>query len=232
MPSIAPSATVGQIVSDNPAAARVFESHGIDYCCGGSVSLADACARRRLGLEQVIREINAAAAAPQDEPDWAQASMTHLADHIERRHHDFLRAELPRLAGLTRKVAAVHGDAHPELREVAEVFASLAAEMFDHMKKEELVLFPVLRSMERGVAPPMGLARPIACMVREHEDAGAALAKLRGLTGNYAPPPGACATYTAMLEGLRRLEEDLHLHVHKENNILFPKARRAGAVEP
>src|SRR5690606_4049680 len=129
--------TVGQLVVERPSRARVFERHGIDYCCGGKVGLGEACAKRGVDLAGGIAALEAAEAPAPTERDWSGAALTDLADHIERAHHGYLRTELPRLAAMTRKVAAVHGDAHEELREVARVFEGFAAEMFSHMQKEE-----------------------------------------------------------------------------------------------
>lgn len=232
MPTFRTEMKVGNIVAEYPATARVFEKHGLDYCCGGKRTLGDACAAKRVDPMKVAQELClAAAVAVPGDRNWSDASMTELADNIERTHHDWLRSELPRLGGLTRKVASAHGENHPELREVAQVLEDLAVEMFSHMQKEENVLFPTLRAMERGETVRMNVGEPIACMIHEHDDAGKALERMRALTNGYAPPEGACNTYRVMLDGLRQLEQDMHVHVHKENNILFPRAmERAGAM--
>jgi regulator of cell morphogenesis and NO signaling len=227
------SSTVGQLVVERPARARIFEQHGIDYCCGGKLSLADACAKRGLDAAAVLAAIEAADAPSSAEPDWAGVSLTELADHIEQTHHDYLRAELPRLSAMSKKVAAVHGDERPELVQLAQVFARFAGELYEHMLKEETIAFPMIRAIERGEradAGPEDLGCPISVMVQEHDEAGRALEKMRELTSDYTPPMAACNTYRALFDSLAQLERDMHAHVHKENNILFPRALQAEAA--
>jgi regulator of cell morphogenesis and NO signaling len=222
--------TVGQWVARYPELSRVFESLKIDYCCGGGVALGEACQGRNLEPESVLARIHEAIAASssRDETDWTQAPLAALCDNIERTHHAYLKDELPRLAAIVAKVAAVHGDRHPELHEVKQTFAELRAELEPHMFKEERILFPAIRQLERAssaLAFPFGtVANPIRMMEFEHDHAGDALERMRVLTSDYQPPEGACNTYRAMLDGLRQLEQDMHIHVHKENNILFPRA--------
>jgi regulator of cell morphogenesis and NO signaling len=177
-------------------------------------------------VDRLIAARHSAPAAT--EPDWASASLAALCDNIVRAHHDFLRQELPRLAAIITKVVNAHGRNHPELARVQATFAELRAELEPHMMKEECVLFPSIRYLEtqsRSTQFPFGsLANPIRVMIGDHDHAGDALAKLRELTDDYVPPVEACNTYRVMLEGLAALERDMHQHVHKENNILFPRA--------
>jgi len=220
---------VGQLVAERPGRARIFEQYGIDYCCGGRKPLAEACHERHVDPAAVLRDLSAEAQAPAgDERDWAAAPLAELADHIEATHHAGLRAELPRLGRLTRKVAKAHGERHPELIEVCRLFHRLAEEMESHMADEERVMFPLCRRIEQARTLPEALygslSNPIAELTHEHEDAGTVLAELRRLTNDYEPPADACNTYRVMLAGLAALEADMHQHVHKENNILFPKA--------
>lgn len=230
MASLTPSATVGQIVAHWPQLARILEELQIDYCCGGKRSLADACRERQLDVGQVSQRLAEALAAPLSPPaeDWQSAPLALLCENIERAHHDYLRRELPRLTALIAKVVNAHGAHHPELAELQRVFDQLRAELEPHMLKEERVLFPAIRRLAAELRPahfPFGLlANPIRVMVSDHEHAGEALAAMRQLTGDYVPPAGACNTYRVMLEGLETLERDMHEHVHKENNILFPRA--------
>lgn len=190
----------------------------------------EACQGRSLDPEQVlsqIREVIATSGAS-DDRDWTQAPLAALCDHIEQTHHAYLKAELPRLTAIVAKVAAVHGDAHPELGEVKKVFAELRAELEPHMFKEDRILFPAIRQLAQSASSPAfpfgTIANPIRMMEFEHDHAGDALERIRVLTGDYQPPSSACNTYRAMLDGLRQLEQDMHIHVHKENNILFPRA--------
>src|SRR4051812_6084190 len=223
--------TVAQWVVERPSRARVFERLGIDYCCGGKHPLQEVCRERKLDLAAVVDELAKEQAAPAPSArNWLSASLTDLCDHIEQTHHHYLKEELPRLAFLTTKVASRHGDKRPALVEVQRVFAGLKAEMDSHMMKEERVLFPLCRQLDAAEELPDmhcgSVGNPIAVMIREHEDAGDALAQIRALTENYACPQDACNTYRALFDALEHLEHDLHEHVHKENNILFPKAIR------
>jgi regulator of cell morphogenesis and NO signaling len=223
---------VGQLVVERPARARVFERLGIDYCCGGKKPLRQACLEKHLDLNLVRNALDGDDSAGNVAPDrnWASASLTDLCDHIEHKHHAYLKQELPRLEFLSNKVAARHGDHRPELIEVRDVFTALKAEMDSHMVKEERILFPLCRKLDTADEMPVShcgsISNPIQVMIQEHEHAGDAMARIRALTDNFTCPPDACNTYRALFASLHELEQDLHLHVHKENNILFPKAIR------
>lgn len=222
--------SVGSFVARRPALSRVFEQAEIDYCCGGKIVLADACRTKGLDPAAFLATLIQAAAAPGDVPeiDAASMSLTALADHIEKTHHAALKVELPRLDAMTAKVAAVHGSADVRLRDVQETFFGLAAEMTSHMQKEEQILFPMVRRLDASATAPAfhcgSIANPIRQMESEHDQAGGALARLRELTDDYTPPAWACNTYRAMLDALAWLERDMHQHIHKENNVLFPTA--------
>jgi regulator of cell morphogenesis and NO signaling len=230
-------ATVGQLVVERPARARVFERFGIDYCCGGGKPLTQACVERGIDVRRVLDVLAALDQQRQpEERDWSKLSMTELADHIEATHHAYLKEELPRLAYLTGRVANSHGGHRPELVELHETFLRFRAELESHMAKEERVLFPLCRTLDGAESLPPSVSlllhcgsvkTPVAVMVREHEDAGEALARFRELTDDFTPPPDACNTWHALYDALHQLERDMHQHVHKENNILFPKALRA-----
>ena len=225
--------TVGQLVAENPGAARIFEKAGIDYCCGGGQSLNDACSHSRVPLEQVKELLEQAVAArtPADR-DWMAASQSELVEHIVEKHHAYVRQELPRLGALIAKVHGVHGKNHPELAQIARVFAEIAQEMTMHMMKEENILFPYIVEMEkaaqgRGPQPlPMfgTVQNPVRMMMMEHDQAGANLRAIRELSGDYTPPAEACTSYRVLYEALAAFEADLHQHIHLENNILFPRA--------
>jgi regulator of cell morphogenesis and NO signaling len=207
----------------------VFQRHGIDFCCRGRRPLAAAAAEHGVDFDELRGELEAALAAPPgDSRDWTAAPVAELVGHIVDGYHAKLRRELPRIGELAAKAASVHGPRHPELVAVDETFRSLAAELEQHMVKEERILFPYLVSLEAGAAPaggsPFGSVRaPIGMMEHEHDDAGRALDRLRELTGAYTAPDDACNTWRGLVHGLSELEEDLHRHIHLENNILFPR---------
>lgn len=222
--------SVGQWVAERPNTSRVFEALRIDYCCGGDKRLGQACAERQLDADQVLRQLETAGSDTGSDPveRWDQSTLTSLCDHILQTHHAYLKTELPRLQAMIDKVVVAHGAHHSELAELQRAFADLQAELVPHMFKEEQILFPAIRRLEQSTTPvvfPFGsVANPIRMMEHEHDHAGDALSRIRAATSDYRVPEDACNTYRAMLDGLRRLELDLHQHIHKENNILFPRA--------
>ncbi|MBD2081560.1 iron-sulfur cluster repair di-iron protein [Leptolyngbya sp. FACHB-17] len=221
--------TVGAIVRDYPALSRQFEQVNIDYCCGGKRTLEEACRQRGIDPEAFLTQLeNNAAKEPASEMNLSGLSLTALANHIEQTHHAYLHTELPRLEKMVTKVAAVHGDKEPRLLEIRNVFLELSADLTTHLLKEEQVLFPIVRQLEASNGLPIfhcgSLCNPVSRMELEHDAAGRALEKLRQLTNNYTPPEWACNTYRSMLNALEAFEQDMHQHVHKENNVLFPGA--------
>jgi regulator of cell morphogenesis and NO signaling len=229
MASIRVDDTVGAVVARHPGLSRVFETMGIDYCCGGKKTLDEACRIKELDPEALLLALDEVVSS-EDAPvvDAAALSLTELVDHIEQTHHVYLRDESPRILELTDKVASVHGKKEPRLHEVRETSRALLEELSGHLMKEEQVLFPMVRQLDASSTTPVfhcgSLANPLGQMEREHDEAGAALARLSELTDGYAPPDWACNTFRAMLDALARLEGDLHQHIHKENNVLFPRA--------
>lgn len=236
LPAITPETRIGELVAARPGLARLFEELRIDYCCGGKQTLDAASQSRGLAVTTVISMLEAAASALVTAPaevEAASMSLKELADHIERTHHAYLKDELPRLAEMAERVATKHGHRDPRLREMATTVVSLAQEMFSHMQKEEQVLFPLVRQIEGGVRGGFAasIAEPIRCMEAEHDDAGRATELLRELTDGFTPDAGACNTHRALLHGLARFEADLHRHIHKENNVMFPRAQALVATE-
>jgi regulator of cell morphogenesis and NO signaling len=226
--------TVREIAIQNPAAVRIFESLGIDYCCGGRRPLEEACQLANVPLQEALDRLaalNPDASSP-EEKSWANAPLRDLIDHICARHHTFVRQEGPRLEALLEKVVNRHGASHPELLSIRDLFVALHQELVTHMFKEEHILFPFLRKME--VASANGESLPAACfdsvgtpisrMLADHDDAGELLSRIRTLSSNYQAPDGACPSYLGLYHGLHEFERDLHMHVHLENNILFPRA--------
>ena len=235
---LTPETTLGEVVATRPLLARLFERLGLDYCCGGKQTLAAACARRGLDVTTTIALLDsagAALAAGPAEVDAAAMGLAELADHIETTHHTYLKAELPRLVEMAGHIAGKHGWRDARLPELAATVRTLAAEMTDHMRKEEVILFPLVRQIETGAAdgfPGGSIANPIRQMESEHESAGRLTARLRELTDGFTPNADACNTHRALLAGLAEFESDLHRHVHKENNVLFPRALKLAAAQP
>lgn len=217
--------TVGEIVAESPSLARVFQSFGIDFCCQGGRTLREACDLKKIASAAVIDQLEAAmrdTGSPVANP--ALLPPAELVEHIVSTHHAYLKSELPRIHAMTQRVAHVHGGHTPSLREVHEIFTEMAAELESHLMKEETILFPAILAMQTESSTALPLDGPIAHMLQEHDDAGAALSKLRELTHGFTPPPDACNTYRALFAGLLELEDDLHRHIHLENSVLFPKA--------
>lgn len=231
--TISANQSVGELVVERPERSRIFERLGIDYCCGGKLSLHDACHRKGLDLTSVIKQLDRSEAERPgggSRNDPSSMSLTALADHIQAVHHDYLRSELPRLDHLVAKVANAHGERDPRLVLLVDVFAGFREELMMHMHKEEQILFPMIRAFESDAASGAGhcgsIANPIRQMEAEHDDAGGAMERMRELTDGYQAPETACNTHRAMLDALAYLERDMHTHVHKENSILFPRAIR------
>ena len=224
---------VGQIALSDPAARRVLEDAGIDYCCGGVKSLGDACLQANVRPEEILERLrqNEQLATP-DEAEWTEAKLSELTKHICERHHKYVRQAIPRVRALLAKVRAKHFDKHPEIDEVVCLFEQVAREMLLHMQKEEQILFPYLDNLawaireKASLEPPFfqTVTNPIYMMMREHDSAGELVRKIRRATSDYSAPADACTTFRAAYQELQQFEEDLHLHVHLENNILFPRA--------
>ena len=224
---------IGEIAAAVPSSVRVFQRHGIDFCCGGKRPLSAVCAEQGLSFAGIVDTINASVAPAADNRDWTKAPLGELVDSILVTYHDPLREELPRLEELAARVVHVHGDKAPYLTRVHEILGELSADLHNHMRKEELVLFPALRALDEGRSRYTDwLAAPIAVMEHEHDRAGALLAELRRLTGNYVAPDWACATFRALFAGLDELEASMHVHVHLENNVLFPRALKRHTALP
>lgn len=214
--------TLGELVAEVPGRAAVLDRLGLDYCCRGQRTLADACTEAGLAADVVVAELGTATSQTVDHPTEPAA----LADHIEATHHSYLHAELPTLDALATKVAGVHGERHPELADVHRLVVALRADLEPHLIKEERVLFPAIRALAEGVRGfPFGTVQnPIRMMSMEHDRAGDLLASLREVTGGYRVPDDGCASYRSLYERLAELEADTHQHIHLENNVLFPAA--------
>jgi len=230
---VATTQTVREIALEQPTSIRVFEHYGIDYCCGGRKPLAEACTASNLEVDEVLSALeNAAKSSVSTMEEWSQASLEKLSGHIVATHHAYVKRELPRLAVLAEKVVRRHGDTQAELPLIQTKLAQLDEELSQHLLKEEAVLFPYVVKLERalktGSAMPHGcfgtVVNPIAMMTAEHDAAHALIAEIHQLSNHYATPVGACPTYHALYDGLKEFEQDLHQHIHLENDILFPRA--------
>jgi regulator of cell morphogenesis and NO signaling len=229
------SKTVRKFAVENPAATRIFEKFGIDYCCGGNQSLEQACEKANISIDSVLDTLEMAdetARAAQEVRDWNHEPLSQLIAHIKRTHHKYTREETVRLTALLQKVCSAHGKNHPELHQIRVVFAGLSQELMTHLMKEEMVLFPFIERMEEAViqsepvlpAPFGSLQNPVAMMKHEHDSAGGALSAIRKASGEFTPPADACISYQTLYKALAAFEADLHQHIHLENNILFPRA--------
>lgn len=221
--------TLGDLVAANPAAARVLEGFGLDYCCRGNRSLAEACAAAGVDADAVSAGL--AGLDVEGDATWVSLDPPALAEHIVATHHRYLHEELPLLDALAEKVLSVHGGRHAELREVRRLVAALCADLEPHLMKEERVLFPAIAALAGGQTEfPFGsIANPIRMMGVEHDRAGELLAELRAATNGYQVPADACASYRSLYERLESLELDTHVHIHMENHVLFPAAARLAA---
>ncbi len=227
--------TIGQIVADDYRTAAVFESYGIDFCCKGNRTIENACENKKINIGDVYRDLESLEKkGGGDNIDYASWPADLLTDYIEKKHHRYVEERSPILNQYLDKLCKVHGDRHPELFEVAELFKQMSGNMAQHMKKEELVLFPFIRKMEKAKrtgtqldTPHFGdVENPISMMEHEHDEEGKRFRKISALTNGYTPPSDGCNTYRVTFQMLDEYEKDLHLHIHLENNILFPAARR------
>ncbi len=226
--------TVRELAIEIPGATRVFERLGIDYCCGGQQPLDEACKTANVTMDEVLKALDDAVQTPATatEAEPPTGSLAELINHIVKTHHKFTREETARLRALLDKVCGVHGKNHPELLSIRITFQALADELTLHLMKEEQVLFPYIVRMEEArlqhepVLPaPFGTVQhPIRMMTQEHDSAGEALRQIRKASDGFSVPVDACISYQALYQALQGFESDLHQHIHKENNILFPRA--------
>ena len=212
--------TLGDLATAHPSATAVFLRHRLDFCCGGRQKLEDACRAAGIEPERVLAEIEAQS-SPDEEPDkWSARPLPELIDHILTRYHETLRDELPPLIEAAKRVERVHAAKPACPLGLSALLEQVHTELCDHMRKEELVLFPAVVAGHRGSSVHM----PIRVMMQEHDDHGVSLQRIRELTSDLVPPSGACGTWRGLYTGLEKLEADLMRHIHLEGNILFPRA--------
>lgn len=226
---------VGDLVAEDYRTAAVFQQAGIDFCCRGNRSIREVCQQNNVDEAELMEAIEAVMRSQSDtSPDFRSWPLDLLADYIEKKHHRYVTAAISSVVPFLTKVVKVHGDRHPELRELEREFHECVAELTSHMKKEEQVLFPYIRNMINQMAagqafsaPPFQtVANPISMMENEHDGEGERFRRISAMTNQYQPPVDACNTYRVLYSMLKEFEEDLHRHIHLENNILFPGARR------
>jgi regulator of cell morphogenesis and NO signaling len=226
--------TLGEIVTANFKAASVFEKYHMDFCCQGNRNFVDACDKAGLKPETIANEINKLGQDDDTPADFNLWPLDQLIDYIYKRHHNYVEQATPLIKKLLDKICSVHASYHPELLEIREIFNKTSGELAMHMKKEELMLFPFIKKMERtrkegGEASSKlfnSVFSPIKSLEAEHKDEGEQLLRMAELSNNFTPPEDACLTYTTTYKALKDYEQDMHTHIHLENNILFPAAVR------
>jgi regulator of cell morphogenesis and NO signaling len=234
---ISPDTSIGDVVRLNFKTASVFQENNIDFCCGGEKTISEACKNEGMDPDQLIVRLETIAA--QNDPDSQyinDLSLEELSAHIIKRHHNYVRESIPTLKKNLEKICQVHGDHHPELFEINPLFTDSSGNLIMHMQKEELMLFPFIRRLELSSkngtplpSSPFGpVSNPISMMIAEHQQEGDRFDRISILTENYNVPEDACITYELTLKQLLDFENDLHRHIHLENNILFPKAIELG----
>ncbi|WP_316815729.1 iron-sulfur cluster repair di-iron protein [Pedobacter nyackensis] len=226
--------TIGEMVTQDYRKAQIFKHFGIDFCCGGKKTLTEVCEKKGIDPSAVKRELEKLINDPKtNEHDFSKWDIGFLTDYIINTHHQYVKENTPFIMELANKVAKVHGGQHPEAIRVAELFSAVGADLMLHMSKEEKILFPFIKQLsavqqQGGPAVPAAtfgkVSNPIQMMESEHEMAGEALHTIREITNNFSLPPDACNSYTILYKKLDEFENDLHRHVHLENNILFPRA--------
>lgn len=237
MKTITTQTAIGEIVRAVPATSRIFENLNIDYCCGGKKALAEACRTKGLDAATVIAMLSAIEKPANDRPTDVDAmTLAELCNHIQQVHHGYLQEELPRLEFMARKVAAVHGEHEPRLLELQKTFEAFKAEITVHTKEEDEIVFPAISKVEAqnddAHVASFDLLTSVERLEHEHDDAGVALERFKTLTDNFTPPEWACNTFRAFYDGLTQLEKNMHQHVHKENNVLFPKVLAISTEKP
>ncbi|HKL34017.1 MAG TPA: iron-sulfur cluster repair di-iron protein [Tangfeifania sp.] len=224
--------TVGEIVTNDFRTATIFKNAGIDFCCGGKQTLSEACSNKNIDQQELEKELSGLTDHGFPSHNFKDWDPAFLSDYIVNTHHKFVMKHLPELLFYTDKIANVHGNNHSELVEVAKIFEEINKELRQHLKNEEEVLFPAIKETmnQPSAKSKETIKSEIERMFGEHDFAGGAMEKINRLTGNYRIPEDACKTYEVTLKLLQQFEDDLHVHVHLENNILFPKALKLAQI--
>ena len=231
--TISSETQIGEVVKLNFKTAPLFHEHNIDYCCGGNKTISEACIEAGIEASQLLLQLKEIVEKSDPDSEYINnLPLDELSDYIVKRHHSYVKSNIPFLTASLEKIWSVHGKNHPELYEIKKLFDESAGELTMHMQKEEIMLFPYIQKMvavqKNGLPisrPVFGsVSNPIRMMIAEHETEGARFNKIAEISGGYSIPDDACTTYKAALNQLKEFENDLHRHIHLENNILFPKA--------
>lgn len=220
---------VGEIVAEDYRTAQVLRSYGLDFCCGGGRTLEKACSSKKIELKQVVAEIEALDLMDNTEDNYNEWSLDFLTDYIVNNHHSFVRKMLPEISFYAEKVARVHGERDPELYDILQNVQLLRGEMLGHLQKEEEELFPQIKELVTQKKTGSVKSAIVEALEEEHDKAGELMANIEALTNGFNPPSNACASYRVLFQNLEGFQQDLHKHVHLENNILFPKALKLEA---
>lgn len=224
--------TVAEVVTENINTAHVFRKYGIDFCCGGGVEVRRAAEKAGVNYEELVRELLLTVSSNTNSNNYNNWELDYLADYIVNVHHSYIEESIPLIVQYASRVVQVHGSAYPELIQIQRLFSEVAAELGGHCKKEEMILFPFVKKMQGVKKEGNHMERPafdtvhnpIRMMEADHEEAGANFRKISALSNSYTPPEGVCNTFKAFYAKLEEFEQDLHQHVHLENNILFPRS--------
>lgn len=231
--NITKESIIGELVAQDYRTASIFKKNGIDFCCNGNRTIEESCNQKKKNPTEIIEQLTEIASQKEDTSgtNFNSWPLDLLADYIEKKHHRYVEAKIQEITPFLNKVVRVHGDRHPELQEIEQLFIQSAGELTAHMKKEEMILFPFIRKMvsaqqsKTTAQAPFGTVQnPIQMMMHEHNNEGERFRKIAELSQNYTPPQDACNTYMVTFALLKEFEDDLHQHIHLENNILFPKS--------
>lgn len=230
--NISPDTFVKEVVRKNFKTASLFQANNIDFCCGGNRPISEACTEVGINPDKLILQLETVVAHKDPDSEYIESlSLTELADYIIKRHHAYVRDNIPFLTRNLEKICQVHGQRHPELFSVRDLFLASAGDLTMHMQKEEIMLFPFIKRLESGKSEgelPQAhfgsVSNPIRMMLADHQNEGDRFVEISRLTDNYQTPHDGCTTYDVTLQQLRDYENDLHRHIHLENNVLFPKA--------
>lgn len=224
---------IGEVVAQDYRTASVFKNYGIDFCCNGNRTIKDACESENVAINKLLEDLQLKLQENTNATvNYNSWPLDLMADYVEKKHHRYVEEKIQEITTFLNKIVRVHGERHPELIEIEKLFQETTGELTAHMKKEELILFPFIRNLVKAqnnketIVPPAfgSVQNPVAMMMQDHDNEGIRFRKIASLSQNYTPPSDACNTYRVTYAMLKEFEEDLHLHIHLENNILFPKA--------